>query len=64
MRPKTLNQTIIKLISGECLEHSFVAFHRGRLRSFVTRTPASPYNGGVQSACLHSGGVLYTYMMK
>ena len=54
MRPKPLNQTIIKLI---------VAFHRGRLRSFVTRTPTSPYCGGVQSACLHLRGVLYAYMM-
>ena len=63
MRPKTLNQTNIKLISGECLEHSFVAFHHGRLESFVTYTPTSPYHGGVQSMCLHSGGVLYAYMM-
>ena len=64
MRPKTLNQTNIKLISERCLEYLFVAFHRGGIQSFMTCTPASPYNGGVQSACLHSGGVLCTYMMK
>ena len=63
MRPKTLNQTNIKLISERCLEYLFVAFHRGGIQSFMTCTPASPYHGGVQSACLYSGGI-HTHMMR
>ena len=63
MRPKTLNQTIIKLISERCFEHLFVGLPPWWASIICDSYTVFVQFWGLQSMCLHSGEA-YKHMMK